>query len=95
LRPGSLRPGDPGAPGPLPFLDRPARHRSTAAVDGHVARRGAHVNAHQNVLLHPLPPGVPLTPDPPTLHRRRPALWMQALGPQILHGMGEEGGGSI
>jgi GNAT superfamily N-acetyltransferase len=36
-----------------------------------------------------------LLPGPPTLHPRLPALWMQALGPQILRGIGEEGGGSF
>jgi len=36
-----------------------------------------------------------LFPGPPTLHPRLPALFMQALGPQILRGIGEEGGGPI
>jgi len=36
-----------------------------------------------------------MLPGSPTLHRRLPLLWMQALGPRILHGMGEEGGGPI
>ena len=40
-------------------------------------------------------PRVTLLPGSPTLHRRLPLLWMQALGPRILHGMGEEGGGPI
>jgi len=32
---------------------------------------------------------------PPTLSPHQPTLWMQALGPRILHGFGEEGGGPI
>jgi hypothetical protein len=40
-------------------------------------------------------PSVTLLPGSPTLHPRLPVLWMQALGPRILHGIGEEGGGPI
>jgi hypothetical protein len=41
------------------------------------------------------PPCCRMVSGPPTLHRRLPSLWMQALGPRRLHGMGEEGGGPI
>ena len=69
-------------------------HGLGSTLDRHRDLIRADIHTHTPCPEH-ASPRVTLLPGSPTLHRRLPLSWMQALGPRILHGMGEEGGGPI
>src|SRR5262249_14401273 len=70
------------------------RRAPDLALDRHRDLGRAHIDPDALPPAHCLLRGS-LLPGSPTLSQRLPVLWMQALGPRILLGMGVEGGGPI